>query len=128
MNLLKTLDNPNGDIEWRQRCSPLFGCGKSWRDLSFAKTKGLPNTVLSRVAVASKGRMPLCDKDGESDQQLERWRQQAQRGGDIAGRIFRETGLVSFIRAQPVCAAGESGEAASGDQFEGFGPPGREWG
>ena len=139
MNLLKTLDNPNGDIELAATLrSPLFGFNDN--ELAeiclFAKTKGLPkHRSITRCRFTSKrGRMPLCDK---------RWRKRSGSWNDGVNRpqrgslatlldgIFRETGLVSFYAALPNGSVRQANLVKLHDraiQFEGFRPPGREWG
>ena len=131
MNLLKTLDNPNGDIELAATLrSPLFGFNDN--ELAeiclFAKTKRPAQTPFYhavQIYVEEGPDAALRQKMEKAIRQLERWRQQAQRGSlaTLLDGIFRETGLVSFYAALPNGSVRQANLVKLHDraiQFEGF--------
>lgn len=131
VNLLKTLDNPNGDIELAATLrSPLFGFNDN--ELAeiclFAKTKRPAQTPFYhavQIYVEEGPDAALRQKMEKAIRQLERWRQQAQRGSlaTLLDGIFRETGLVSFYAALPNGSVRQANLLKLHDraiQFEGF--------
>ena len=109
LSLLKTLDNPDGDVELAATLrSPLFGLS----DTQLAEIRLLAaqpgndripfyQAVLHYAADGPDAalRQRLC----EVLEQLQRWRQQAQRGSlaTLLDEVFRQTGLVAFYAALP---------------------------
>ncbi|HDS85648.1 MAG TPA: helicase-exonuclease AddAB subunit AddA [Phycisphaerales bacterium] len=109
VSLLKTLDNPNGDVETAAALrSPLFGFSDT--ELAeirlFAKQKSdvkIPFYQAVRRYAENGPNVSLQQRLGDALRRLGRWRRQAQRGSlaVLLDEVFRETNLVSFYAALP---------------------------
>ena len=109
MCLLKALDNPRGDIELAATLrSPLFG----FDDTALAKIRfSAHDNAAARIPfyqatahyAQSGPDADLRKRLSEALEQLERWRQAAQRGSLAAmlDDVFRQTRLLSFYAALP---------------------------
>lgn len=109
LSLLKTLDNPDGDIELAATLrSPLFG----FDDTALAKIRFYAEDTIGPKRTFHQAVVRYAEDGPDTTlrqpvqnalEQLQRWRQTAQRRSlaTLLDAVFRETGLLSFYAALP---------------------------
>ena len=126
--LLKVLDNPQRDIELAAALrSPFFKITDTeLATIKIHEQKVSPKTFYDRIFEYSRsGTDELAEKLAAILDCIDHWRTRARRGdmADLIWRIYRETGLLSFVSALPNGQARRANLLKLHDravQFEGF--------